>query len=326
MTVTTPMRRGNKGQKNGEDASVPSLVFRRANSKESNSSWSVHKVNRERKAAADWAKDDQGIDDDAIVISDGEEEARNELSAQAQLDGTNDVKPDTKPDIKPGTNADIKPDLKPDLKPDIKDVAEKMELDNDELPDIVAKKDKVKGEVKDEITGEGTSSKIEDEMFELMITEATSMNIEGLDEDDDKDDDDLTRRTTRSRTQTSRFNMDMPDPKQKRNASTDSKEPEKPKVQTRELFGEDEDIYIMDAKSMGNLGRYLNHSCGPNVFVQNVFVDTHDLRFPWIAFFALSYIRAGTELTWDYNYEVGSVPDKTLLCYCGAPECRGRLL
>lgn len=31
-------------------------------------------------------------------------------------------------------------------------------------------------------------------------------------------------------------------------------------------------------------------------------------------------IRAGTELTWDYNYEVGSVEGKELLCCCGAIE------
>ena len=62
------------------------------------------------------------------------------------------------------------------------------------------------------------------------------------------------------------------------------------------------------------------------MFVQNVFVDTQDLRFPWVGFFALEYIRAGTELTWDYAYTVGSVPGKTLRCYCGAKECRGRLL
>ncbi|XP_012939185.1 histone-lysine N-methyltransferase SETDB1 [Aplysia californica] len=95
---------------------------------------------------------------------------------------------------------------------------------------------------------------------------------------------------------------------------------------TRSYFEDDTDCYIMDAKSMGNLGRYLNHSCSPNVFVQNIFVDTHDLRFPWVAFFAGQYIRAGTELTWDYNYEVGSVPDKILYCYCGSSTCRGRLL
>ncbi|XP_037875090.1 uncharacterized protein LOC101742950 isoform X2 [Bombyx mori] len=94
----------------------------------------------------------------------------------------------------------------------------------------------------------------------------------------------------------------------------------------RQLYGADEACYIMDAKVQGNIGRYLNHSCSPNVFVQNVFVDTHDPRFPWVAFFALCHVRAGTELTWNYNYDVGSVPGKVLYCHCGAPNCRGRLL
>jgi len=48
--------------------------------------------------------------------------------------------------------------------------------------------------------------------------------------------------------------------------------------------------YIIDAKQTGNLGRYLNHSCTPNLMVQNVFVDTHDLRFPWVAFFANRHV------------------------------------
>lgn len=95
---------------------------------------------------------------------------------------------------------------------------------------------------------------------------------------------------------------------------------------TRLFFDGEESCYIIDAKLEGNLGRYLNHSCSPNLFVQNVFVDTHDLRFPWVAFFASKRIRAGTELTWDYNYEVGSVEGKELLCCCGSTECRGRLL
>ena len=77
-------------------------------------------------------------------------------------------------------------------------------------------------------------------------------------------------------------------------------------VSSRKLYGKTEDVYIMDAKSIGNIGRYLNHSCSPNVFSQNVFVDTHDLRFPWIAFFTTTYVKAGTELVWDYNYEVCS--------------------
>ena len=28
------------------------------------------------------------------------------------------------------------------------------------------------------------------------------------------------------------------------------------------------------------------HSCQPNLFVQNVFVDNHDVRLPWVALFA----------------------------------------
>ncbi|KAM3873062.1 histone-lysine N-methyltransferase SETDB1-B-like [Diretmus argenteus] len=95
---------------------------------------------------------------------------------------------------------------------------------------------------------------------------------------------------------------------------------------TRLFFDGEESCYIIDAKLEGNLGRYLNHSCSPNLFVQNVFVDTHDLRFPWVALFASERIRAGTELTWDYNYEVGCVEGKELLCCCGSTECRGRLL
>ncbi|XP_048476301.1 histone-lysine N-methyltransferase SETDB1-like [Rhincodon typus] len=55
---------------------------------------------------------------------------------------------------------------------------------------------------------------------------------------------------------------------------------------TRQFYDGEESCYIIDAKLEGNLGRYLNHSCSPNLFVQNVFVDTHDLRFPWVAFFA----------------------------------------
>ncbi|KAI5087309.1 histone-lysine N-methyltransferase SETDB1-A [Silurus meridionalis] len=95
---------------------------------------------------------------------------------------------------------------------------------------------------------------------------------------------------------------------------------------TRSLFNGEKSCYLIDAKHEGNLARFINHSCNPNLFVQNVFVDTHDLRFPWVAFFTSKRIRAGTELMWDYSYEVGSVEGKVLLCCCGSAECSGRLL
>jgi len=94
----------------------------------------------------------------------------------------------------------------------------------------------------------------------------------------------------------------------------------------RKCFGKDEDPFVMDAKTIGNIGRYLNHSCSPNVFVQNVFVDSHDLRFPWVAFFSSAFIKAGHELCWNYNYNVGSIEGRQIMCHCGANYCKGRLL
>jgi [histone H3]-N6,N6-dimethyl-lysine9 N-methyltransferase len=85
-------------------------------------------------------------------------------------------------------------------------------------------------------------------------------------------------------------------------------------------------VYTLDSRVSGNIGRYFNHSCNPNIFIQNVFIDTHDLRFPWVAYFALSNISAGTELAWNYNYIIGSVQNKRLKCYCGSKNCKGRLL
>ena len=112
----------------------------------------------------------------------------------------------------------------------------------------------------------------------------------------------------------------------KPNENSKVKSPQIVPPSTRLLFGVNEESYIMDAKKTGNVGRYLNHSCYPNVFVQNVFVDSHDLRFPWISFFTCSFVKAGQELCWDYNYEVGSIPDKVIHCNCGSETCRGRLL
>ena len=95
------------------------------------------------------------------------------------------------------------------------------------------------------------------------------------------------------------FNANVKAPPPKMKVSSPSKKPKF--TSTRKLYSKDEDVYIMDAKCIGNIGRYLNHSCRPNVQVQNCFVDTHDVRFPWIAFFSKWKITAGEELSWDYN-------------------------
>jgi histone-lysine N-methyltransferase SETDB1 len=38
-------------------------------------------------------------------------------------------------------------------------------------------------------------------------------------------------------------------------------------------------VYTLDAKLIGNIGRYFNHSCSPNIAVQNVFVDVRIRQF-----------------------------------------------
>ncbi|CAI5506064.1 unnamed protein product [Closterium sp. Naga37s-1] len=92
-----------------------------------------------------------------------------------------------------------------------------------------------------------------------------------------------------------------------------------------------EDLHFcLDAKRMGNVARFINHSCNPNLFVQCVFFDHHDHRLPHIMLFAYDNIPPLKELTYDYGYQVDSVMDgngnvKKLMCYCGAATCRKRL-
>ncbi|EDV19880.1 uncharacterized protein TRIADDRAFT_64362 [Trichoplax adhaerens] len=93
----------------------------------------------------------------------------------------------------------------------------------------------------------------------------------------------------------------------------------------RQLHGGSSEPFIVDSKRIGNIGRFYNHSCDPNMFVQNVFWKTQDLRFPTLSFFTLRSIPAGSELTWDYGYEMGSVEGKVKYCFCGASNCRKRL-
>lgn len=94
----------------------------------------------------------------------------------------------------------------------------------------------------------------------------------------------------------------------------------------KDFYPEEENVFLVDARRAGNVGRYLNHSCDPNVFVQNVFHETHDLRFPKVAFFTSKFVKAGEELCWNYNYVVGSVTGKRVYCFCGERYCSQRLL
>ena len=57
-----------------------------------------------------------------------------------------------------------------------------------------------------------------------------------------------------------------------------------------------------------------------------MFVDSHDLRFPWLTFYSTRHIPAYTEITWDYNYKIDCIEGKKILCHCNSEMCRKRLL
>ncbi|CAI9104971.1 OLC1v1003776C1 [Oldenlandia corymbosa var. corymbosa] len=92
----------------------------------------------------------------------------------------------------------------------------------------------------------------------------------------------------------------------------------------------DGNVFAIDAAKCGNVSRFINHSCSPNLYAQDVLYDHLDERLPHVMLFATEDIPALVELTYDYNYEIGSVcyPDgsiKEKKCFCGSPSCTGRL-
>lgn len=85
---------------------------------------------------------------------------------------------------------------------------------------------------------------------------------------------------------------------------------------------------IITAKNFGNVARFMNHSCNPNVFWQPVFYQQNKECYIRIAFYAKRHIPPMTELTYDY----GILPDdrdiyitryRKKKCLCGTSKCRG---
>ncbi|XAR71166.1 Histone-lysine N-methyltransferase, partial [Bertholletia excelsa] len=92
----------------------------------------------------------------------------------------------------------------------------------------------------------------------------------------------------------------------------------------------DEGGFTIDATNYGNIGRFINHSCSPNLYAQNVLYDHDDKRMPHIMLFAAENIPPLQELTYHYNYSVDQIQDsngniKMKSCYCGSAECTGRM-
>ncbi|KAK4734252.1 hypothetical protein R3W88_008513 [Solanum pinnatisectum] len=100
------------------------------------------------------------------------------------------------------------------------------------------------------------------------------------------------------------------------------------KVESDSLRRKDEDGFTLDAVRYGNVGRFINHSCSPNLYAQNVMYYHGDRRVPHIMFFASKSIAPLEEFTYHYNY--GHVYDKNSNlkrknCRCGSQKCEWRM-
>ncbi|KAJ2910538.1 hypothetical protein GGI21_000776 [Coemansia aciculifera] len=81
--------------------------------------------------------------------------------------------------------------------------------------------------------------------------------------------------------------------------------------------------FCVDAKTHGNISRFFNHSCEPNMQTYAVYTEHRDPRLHRLAIFTNCDIEAGEELTIDYS--PGSKNGEGLQvnkCYCGTSKCR----
>ncbi|XP_068454965.1 histone-lysine N-methyltransferase EHMT1a [Clinocottus analis] len=81
------------------------------------------------------------------------------------------------------------------------------------------------------------------------------------------------------------------------------------------------DVHCIDARLFGNIGRFINHLCEPNLLAVRVFTMHQDLRFPRIAFFSSRPIKAGDQIGFDYGDHYWRVKSKYFSCQCGSFKC-----
>lgn len=92
---------------------------------------------------------------------------------------------------------------------------------------------------------------------------------------------------------------------------------EKQGIGSSYLFRSDRST-VIDATKMGNLARFINHSCDPNCHAQVISIRSQKK----IVFYAKRAIAEGEEITYNYKFPI---EDEKIPCLCGAANCRGTL-
>uniref|UniRef100_A0A368UGF2 Histone-lysine N-methyltransferase, H3 lysine-9 specific SUVH1 n=1 Tax=Glycine max TaxID=3847 RepID=A0A368UGF2_SOYBN len=82
-------------------------------------------------------------------------------------------------------------------------------------------------------------------------------------------------------------------------------------------------LYI-SAKNEGNVARFMNHCCSPNVLWRPVIRENKNESDLHIAFYAIRHIPPMMELTYDYGAVLPlKVGQRKKKCLCGSVKCRG---
>ncbi|XP_052889083.1 uncharacterized protein LOC128297479 [Anopheles moucheti] len=84
--------------------------------------------------------------------------------------------------------------------------------------------------------------------------------------------------------------------------------------------------FCIDASAYGNVSRFFNHSCQPNVSPVSVYYDHKDQRHPRVALFACRDIEAQEEICFDYGEKFWMVKRGSLVCRCNTSKCRYRVV
>lgn len=79
-----------------------------------------------------------------------------------------------------------------------------------------------------------------------------------------------------------------------------------------------DDDTIIDATKLGNLNRFINHSCAPNSFAKILNINNKKK----IVIYSKQAIRMDEEITYDYKMPF---EQEKILCLCKAPNCRQTL-
>ena len=74
---------------------------------------------------------------------------------------------------------------------------------------------------------------------------------------------------------------------------------------------------MLDAKTMGSVARFANHSCNPNSTLEKWIVQGE----PRIALVSQKPLSKGTEVTYNYQYFDDGLDLPRQPCYCGSPKC-----